>query len=135
LMASGQVRQVEQYLVVRAKSVAELATRCRTVEQLMERAGVPVTRLRERALEAAVAGQWRPGRRAHWVVYAPGWSLVYDEGLGARVTPERTTQRHGAGTRPSDAGTGGSTDGSAGRPGGGADGRDGSLRLPGGPDA
>jgi len=91
LMADGQVRASEQYVVVRGRHPAELATRCRQVQRLMDRAGLPATRVRDRELAAALARQWRPGWRHHFSVYAPAWTLVYDEGNrpAARVTPAR----------------------------------------------
>jgi hypothetical protein len=91
LTDEGRVREAEQYAVVRGRTAAELATRCRQVQRLLDRAGLPATRVRDRDLADAVARQWRPGRRHHFAVYAPDWTLVYDEGVTppARVRPAR----------------------------------------------
>jgi hypothetical protein len=91
LTAAGAVRASEQYLVVRGRNPAELATRCRQVQRLMDRVGLSASRIRDRELAAALARQWRPGWRHHFSVYAPDWTLVYDEGNRppARVAPAR----------------------------------------------
>jgi hypothetical protein len=104
LMAGGGVRASEQYVVVRGRHPAELATRCRQVQRLMDRAGLPATRIRDRELAEALARQWRPGWRHHFSVYAPDWTLVYDEGNrpAAQVKPAR----YATGTAISAAGAG-----------------------------
>jgi hypothetical protein len=91
LMAGGGVRQDEHYAVVRGRTEAQLATRCRQLQRLMDRAGLPAARVRDRALVEALARQWRAGSSHHFAVYAPDWTLVYDEGRtpAARVTPAR----------------------------------------------
>ena len=70
----------------------------------MDRAGLPATRVRDRDLAEALARQWRPGWRHHFSVYAPDWTLVYDEGNrpAARVRPAR----YATGTAISAAGAG-----------------------------